>query len=587
VVTLVPRLALVALVVVAAVPTAVSVRHGGWLPDGGFLLLQAMLTVAGLLLWWGDGLRGNALRLLLAGVCLGVSNVDSGWAPADAGSLLQLEWTLQWSAVPLVATVLLAYPEDHVRGRGRRVLVALFWVWAVGFRVVSSLLWDPVASGVEDPVRWFHVVSARAASLVVEQASGALLAVLVVWFVVVQVARARRARGAGRPAVVLVALAGTLLAVGQLLRVGLGYVPWTGLSRVPVTEAAAEWVSGVQAISGAIAGGALVAVVVRAATHRGEIVERLLAVGGDAAAAEAVLQDALADPTLRLRVLVGSGWVAVDGHRSGPPGADRTVQVLLRGDDGHPVVEVDAADHVLLDPALLRLTLAAGAVVVQNARLTLEREAHLAEVGASRTRIVEAGVAQRRQLERDLHDGAQQSLLAVSATLSRAALATDTDGMRAVVDQARAGLSAALAEVRGLAHGIHPAALRQGGLASALGTLAAGSPDVKLHLGPGLAGGRRFPTAVESTAYFVVAESVANAVRHASGRVRVSADAGPQALTVAVCDAGRGGALVRPGGGLAGLEDRVRALGGVLVVDSPPGDGTTVSALLPCGEAAP
>ncbi len=574
-----------ALVLAATVPTLAAVQHDGWFPAGPFLLLQVMVTLAGALLWWGGGLRGNAVRLLLAGVCLGASNLDSGWAPDGVGSLLQVEWTLQWSAAPLIATVLLAYPEDRLRGRGLRLLVGLLWFWAVGLRVVSSLLWDPVAAGAEDPVRWVHVVTAVEASLWVERASGAVLAPLVVWFVVVQVSRWRRARGASRPTVVLVALAGVLLALGQLLRVGLGYVAWTGMFTVPAGEAAAEWVAGVQGISGALAGGALVAVAVRAAAHRGVVVERLLGAGGDPRAVEAVLQDVLADPTLRLRVAVGRGWVGVDGRPGGAPGDGRTVQVLLRAQDGRAVVEVDAEDHVLRDPAMLRVTLAAAAVVVHNARLTMERQAHLEEVSASRARIVEAGVAQRRQLERDLHDGAQQSLLAVSASLSRATLAPDTDRMRAAVDHARAGLTAALAEVRGLARGIHPAALSQGGLASGLRALAAGSDDVLLELDAGVAGGRRFPAAVESTAYFVVAELVANAVRHAGGRARVRVVAGPDTLSVTVEDDGAGGATVRPGGGLAGLEDRVRALGGVLAVDSPAGGGTTVHALLPAGPA--
>ena len=243
---------------------------------------------------------------------------------------------------------------------------------------------------------------------------------------------------------------------------------------------------------------------------------------------------------------------------------------------------LDADEQVGLDPARLRVTLAATTLVLQNTRLAVERSAHLAELAASRARIVEAGVEQRRRLERDLHDGAQQSLLAVATTLSRASLAYGEGNLRTVVDDARAQLTAALSELRCLARGIHPAALSQGGLAGGLAGLAPGMDEVEVRLGPVIAAGTPLLQAAESTAYFVAAEALANALRHGGGSpVTIEADLQDADLVVTVTDRGPGGATVRLGGGLDGLADRVTALGGILEVYSPTGGGTRIRATLP------
>ena len=210
----------------------------------------------------------------------------------------------------------------------------------------------------------------------------------------------------------------------------------------------------------------------------------------------------------------------------------------------------------------------------------MEREAHLEELSRSRARIVEAWIAQRSRLERDLHDGAQQSLLAVATTLSRASL-SDDDAMRAVIDEARQQLSGALSELRDLAHGIHPTALSQGGLADGLAALAPGVPGITISVAPEVQAATLPPT-VESTAYFVVAEALANALKHGSADdVMVTVRLGGSTVMAEISDDGPGGAAILPGGGLAGLQDRVQALGGRFEVHSPPGRGTRVRATLP------
>ncbi|MEV0147256.1 MULTISPECIES: sensor domain-containing protein [unclassified Nonomuraea] len=201
---------------------------------------------------------------------------------------------------------------------------------------------------------------------------------------------------------------------------------------------------------------------------------------------------------------------------------------------------------------------------------------------ASRARGVDAAETERRRIERDLHDGAQQRLLSVAVDLGRARTKLDTDPeeARALIEQAHAGTKAAIQELRDLARGIHPAILSDRGLDAALSALAARAPirvDVSVEVE------ERPPAAVESIAYFIVAEALANLAKHAAATeasVRVAREGG--GVTVDVWDDGIGGAVVHPGGGLAGLADRAATIDGVLVLHSPVGGPTIVRAELPC-----
>ena len=207
-------------------------------------------------------------------------------------------------------------------------------------------------------------------------------------------------------------------------------------------------------------------------------------------------------------------------------------------------------------------------------------EARLDELRASRARLVQAGDAERRRLERDLHDGAQSRLVALSLLLRAARKRADGDAeLAGLLDQAQDELQTSLAELRELARGIHPAVLSRHGLAPALDGLAARAPvPVTLEAGDA----ERLPAPVESAAYFVVAEALVNVAKYAGATqasVRV-ARAGDR-LTVDVADDGVGGADAERGSGLRGLADRVAALDGTLTVDSPVGGGTRLRAELP------
>jgi signal transduction histidine kinase len=205
-----------------------------------------------------------------------------------------------------------------------------------------------------------------------------------------------------------------------------------------------------------------------------------------------------------------------------------------------------------------------------------------AELAASRARIVAAGDAERRRLERNLHDGAQQRLVALSLALrmARATVAADHPAAE-LLDSAGQELMQALEELRELARGIHPAVLSDQGLRAALGALTGRSP-VPVNLDVEL--GSDLPPPVEAAAYYVVAESLTNIAKYAGAsvvEVTVRCDAG--GTRVEVRDDGMGGADPAAGTGLRGLADRVDALGGVLHVSSPVGAGTTVTAELPFG----
>jgi len=211
-----------------------------------------------------------------------------------------------------------------------------------------------------------------------------------------------------------------------------------------------------------------------------------------------------------------------------------------------------------------------------------DRRAAEAEIRASRSRIVEAADASRRQLERDLHDGAQQRLveLALDLRMARAQFDDDPEQARELIDTALDDLAAAIAELRELARGIHPAALTEGGLRPAIEALAARS-SVPARVTEVVEA--RFPAQVEATAYFTVAEALTNAARHAGARnVEIEVERLRGHLRVEVRDDGRGGADGRRGSGLRGLTDRLAALDGRLFVSSPPGEGTVLRAEIPC-----
>jgi signal transduction histidine kinase len=299
------------------------------------------------------------------------------------------------------------------------------------------------------------------------------------------------------------------------------------------------------------------------------------------------LQEALAktlgDPSLVVayRLPESLGYADADG---------RPVLVPpVAGDRSAATVESDGIELAALvydaslddDPELVEAVRAAAGMALENERLQAESQAQLAEVQASRERIVAAGDAERRRLERNLHDGAQQRLVALSLQLRLLqGRVGDDPSAQELVSTASTQLAQSLAELRELARGIHPAVLDHG-LEAALDSLAARSTVATTV---SYEATEPLPEPVELAAYFVASEALANVAKYAqatSVRLRVS-HVGPHAV-IEIADDGVGGADEAGGSGLRGLADRVEALDGRLRVVSPSGAGTVVTAELPCG----
>jgi signal transduction histidine kinase len=301
------------------------------------------------------------------------------------------------------------------------------------------------------------------------------------------------------------------------------------------------------------------------------------------------LANALGDPALRVAYWAPAQERFIDA--AGEPvelpadGTGQAVTMLERDGVRQAAIIHDAI--LLQEPGLVAAVAGAMRLAVENDRLTAEVEAQLQEVRASRARIVEAGDLERRRVERDLHDGAQQRLVSLSLELrvARNALGDDGDpAVRRSLDRAAEEAMAALSELRDLALGIHPLILTESGLGEAVESLADRTPvDMSVDVGP-----ERYPPAVEGAAYFVISEALANVTKYAGAtratvRVRCLADH----MTIEVDDDGIGGADPQVGSGLRGLADRLAVLDGTISVVSPVGGGTRILARIPTMQPTP
>ena len=293
------------------------------------------------------------------------------------------------------------------------------------------------------------------------------------------------------------------------------------------------------------------------------------------------LAHALGDRSLELAYWIPESqtYVGIDGR-----------QVEVRAYEGRAVTVLERHGRrvaaLVHDPALaehqelLDAVSSAAGLALENEQLQAELRAQLEELRESRARIIEAGDHARRRLERNLHDGAQQRLVALSLGLGliETKIANDPEAAAELLSSAREELALGLAELREIARGLHPAILSRG-LAVALAGVAERSPvpvDLRVDLE------ERPPEPVEATAYYVVTEALTNVARYAcasAARVRLDRDA--DGLRIEVADDGGGGAKISPGSGLEGLRDRVEAIGGRLELHSPPGGGTRITVFLP------
>jgi signal transduction histidine kinase len=320
---------------------------------------------------------------------------------------------------------------------------------------------------------------------------------------------------------------------------------------------------------------------------RGAVADLVVQLGDTRAPGQ--LRDALAralhDPTLSLAYWLPEQrrYVDVEGRPVELPADAGDVATTVVEREGSPVAAL-LHDATLRDePDLVQAVGAAAALALENERLQADLRARLTELRASRARMVEATDAERRRLERNLHDGTQQRLVSISMALALAEskLAADPDRARGILEEARAGLAIALQELRELSQGIHPAVLTERGLEPALQELVYLAP---LPIELTVISDERLPESVEAAAYYVVAEALANVGKYAAADVvSVTVQRRNGIAVVEVVDDGVGGADPAGGSGLRGLSDRIEALGGTLVLESPQGLGTLLRAEIPCG----
>lgn len=476
--------------------------------------------------------------------------------------------------VALLLWALMTFPGGTFRSGLDRALVVGFFVLQVGGQWLITLTiprWEP--RGGSGPNEMVLFPNGRLAADVSEVADRVTIALLLL-LAAILVHRMATSTPPVRRAYGFVWVGGIVLCLLLALLIS------AGLGLVDFDEAYGRWLEylagiipitmAVSLVAARVAQDRLVSLVVD--LESGERGERLVA----------SLRTSLGDPALDLvyRAPGGDGWIDGVGtvcDVEGESDQRAVTPVVYRGSTVAALVH----DPVLLrNPERLSTAIAAAGLAIDNERLQAELRATLAEVRASRTRIVEAGDRERRRVERNLHDGAQQRLVALGLTLNLAARKVDGDPeAAALVAEAADDLDAALAELRELARGLHPSIVTDLGLGGALEDLAQ-RPGTPVSLELDLPG--RLHDHVAVAAYYVVAEALANVNKHAAASsVVVRAAVSDDALRATITDDGCGGAVPRPGSGLEGLGDRVGALGGHLMVESPVGSGTTVSVDLP------
>jgi signal transduction histidine kinase len=508
-----------------------------------------------------ERVRWRRSRTLLAAAAFALLAADLQWASSHA--LWTLGFLLEglWGA--LLVQVVMTFPEGRPWSPGARVVIAGAYAAAFGGQLVGAFV-------LPDSRDVLSVVPQQTLADAVDRAQGILGIAIGLTVLFLLVGRLRVLRGPARRAQApLLAAAGlTVLAIVPCLV----WVSATG-ENAPTLETIGRAVSLLIPL-GVVAG------IVWSRLRRSEASKLVVELQtGRATSLRERLAHALGDPTLEVAYRLDDGrYVDATGRLLElPHGPNRAVTPLTaRGEEVAALVH----DPALLDElALVESVRATAGLVLENERLAAEVRAQLAEVRASRTRIVAATDAERRRIERNLHDGAQQRLVTLSVALGLAASRGDAANSD-VLSRAQDDVEDAIVELRELARGIHPTLLRDEGLEAAIEALARRTPLPVTIEG---SVGERLSDPVELAAYFFVSEALTNVVKHASASgasVRFGREAGT--LRVVVADDGVGGARAAADSGLAGLRDRLEALDAKLVVESEPGRGTRIRTEIPC-----
>jgi signal transduction histidine kinase len=556
-----------AVLAVAAAAASIGFALAAGSPDPVQVFLLEWVAVpyiaAGVIAWW----RRPDSRLGPLMVAGGLASAFSGWQLAESAGPYTFGAAFDIVPAALFLHVCLAFPDGRLRSRFERVLVGVAYAAAVGLQLVK------LALGGVDPANLLDVW--RQPDLVATVEDVQLLSLTACSLIGLGVLARRRRLGRPRRrslAIVVDSFALALVMIALLFVLAAFDLPgFREVQRVTL------FVVGLSPLVFLL--GLLDARLARSAV--GDLIVELRSEPAPRDLRDP-LAHALRDPSLMLAYWLPDFGTYVDAN--GQP-------VQLPGDDGRAVMLIDRnGEHVAAlvhDPALdderqlLEAVGAAAGMSLENARLQAELQARVEELRGSRARVIEAGQKERQRLERNLHDGAQQRLIALSLRLSLLEKRLPKEpAVKQELDAARRELALSLDELRAVARGIHPAVLSGHGLAVAVESLSARAP-LPVRLAVDVEG--RLPERVEVAAYYVVSESLTNIAKHAQAtEARVSVERHEGCLVVEVVDDGVGGADTERGSGLRGLADRVEALGGRLRVWTPAGGGTRVQAEIPC-----
>ena len=541
--------------------------------DVGEPLVIALLSVwvtmsyilCGLLAWWHRPASRFGPLMIAAGFANFLASLS--WATNDL--VFTFGQTLDLLPPVLFLHVFLAFPSGHLHGRFERVLVVAAYVTAISLELVRMTF------GYFGPHNLLEISPNLDAAVAATRVQLTLVSAYCLAGVGILIARRLRTGRALRRSLTLLADAfGLALIMIAALFIS---AAWGGPAVPQIRWATFAALS--------LAPIAFLVAFLDSRLARSSVGELFVDLEADPAPTD--LRDALAralgDPSLTLAYWLPDYGCYSDseGRLIELPGPESGRTTTLIG-QGSSQVAALLHDPALNDePELLAAVTAAAGIAIENGRLHAQLRAHLVELRASRARIIDVGQKERQRLERNLHDGAQQRLIALSLELSalERRLADDPEA-RASLDQARREIAISLEELRDVARGLHPAVVSGHGLEIALEQLAARAP-VPVRLVVQLDG--RLPEPLEVAAYYLVSESLANVGKHAhatSATVAVSRVDGE--VIVEIVDDGGGGADTELGSGLRGLADRVEALGGRLRVWSPEGGGTRVRAEIPC-----
>ncbi|MDP9825830.1 sensor histidine kinase [Kineosporia succinea] len=539
----------------------------------GSILFTAMFSGAGAILWSEPGHRRTAVLLVLAGQFWAL-----GWSEEWRVSPFPLVSGISsYVALSLAVWAMFRYPDPALMNRVERVFVRVLAVTVIGGILAETVTMRPEWKDYDPGTLWITLHADRALHDAIGEVMQTVQVLLVAGFLLLWMVRIRRMRGLDRELLAPMALA----------------APAAGLAAAAVPVARLFGLSGTRMDTVYAFQPAVLAVVPLAFLV--SVVRRRLADNAvltliqqvqrrpTPEAVQTALRTALRDATLRVRYWAPdlNAYVDVTGTPIDEPvdqsGGDR-LELVVTAPAGGPLAVIDADAVLRRHPHVVSNALAASGLALENAQLQAAVLGRLSQVRQVRMQAVQAGVAERRRVERDLHDGAQQRLLALRLVLAASDSPDLSDSSRERLRSMSHQIALALNELRDLARGIHPAVLSQAGLSAAIEAMAQQQPlvvDADLPAG-------RFPAATEETAYYLICAALKGAAEQSGARVSIRGHETDGVLTIEVEDDGRRPAQMRLDAELPGMLDRVRALGGDIMFSTLSRGGSLMVAAIPC-----